>query len=144
MALPDTLASAWYGGGRAPWWTWPLAALYGGVIRLRRALYCIGWLRRERLPVPVVVIGNLTAGGTGKTPLTIAVAASLREHGFRPGVVSRGHGGTQREPLLLGGAPAPRQTRDAPRPLSASGAPVKDQTRVAADLSPVRRAGEEP
>jgi tetraacyldisaccharide 4'-kinase len=124
MALPDTLASAWYGGGRAPWWTWPLAALYGGVIRLRRALYRIGWLRREHLPVPVVVIGNLTAGGTGKTPLTIAVAASLREHGFRPGVVSRGHGGTQREPLLLGGSPDPRQVGDEPCLIRASGVPV--------------------
>lgn len=124
MALPDTLASAWYGAGRAPWWTWPLAALYGGVIRLRRALYCIGWLRREHLPVPVVVIGNLTAGGTGKTPLTIAVAASLREHGFRPGVVSRGHGGTQREPLLLGGSPDPRQVGDEPCLIRASGVPV--------------------
>jgi len=124
MALLDTLSTVWYGGGRAPWWTWPLAVLYGGVIRLRRALYRIGWLRRERLPVPVVVIGNLTAGGTGKTPLTIAVAANLREHGYRPGVVSRGHGGSQREPLLLGEAPDPRQVGDEPCLIRASGTPV--------------------
>ncbi|CAM5227052.1 tetraacyldisaccharide 4'-kinase [Rhodanobacter lindaniclasticus] len=124
MALLDTLATAWYDGGRAPWWTRPLAALYGGVNRLRRALYRRGWLRSERLPVPVVVIGNLTAGGTGKTPLTIAVAASLREHGYRPGVVSRGHGGTQREPLLLGDAPDPRVVGDEPCLIRASGVPV--------------------
>ena len=124
MALLDTLASAWYGGGRAPWWTRPLAALYGGVIRLRRTLYRSGWLRSERLPVPVVVIGNLTAGGTGKTPLAIAVAASLREHGYRPGVVSRGHGGAQREPLLLGDAPDPQQVGDEPCLIRASGVPV--------------------
>lgn len=124
MALLDTLASAWYGGGRAPWWAHPLAALYGGVIRLRRTLYRIGWLRSERLPVPVVVIGNLTAGGTGKTPLAIAVAAGLREHGYRPGVVSRGHGGTQREPLLLGDAPDPRMVGDEPCLIRASGVPV--------------------
>jgi tetraacyldisaccharide 4'-kinase len=124
MALLDTLASAWYGGGRAPWWTRPLAALYGGVIRLRRTLYRSGWLRSERLPVPVVVIGNLTAGGTGKTPLAIAVATSLREHGYRPGVVSRGHGGTQREPLLLGETPDPRQVGDEPCLIRASGVPV--------------------
>ena len=124
MALPDTLASAWYGGGRAPWWTWPLAWLYGAVTGLRRGLYLRGWLRSVRLPVPVVVVGNITAGGTGKTPLTIAVAASLREHGFRPGVVSRGHGGTQREPLLLGGSPDPRQVGDEPCLIRASGVPV--------------------
>ncbi|WP_037089090.1 tetraacyldisaccharide 4'-kinase, partial [Rhodanobacter sp. OR444] len=78
MALIDTLESAWYGNGRAPWWTAPLAALYGGVIRLRGALYRRGWLHSVRLPVPVVVIGNLTVGGTGKTPLTIVLARALR------------------------------------------------------------------
>lgn len=124
MALPDTLASAWYGAGRAPWWTWPLAALYGGVIRLRRALYRIGWLRRERLPVPVVVIGNLTAGGTGKTPLTIALAAALRERGWHPGVVSRGHGGSECGPLLLGETPDPHAVGDEPCLIRASGVPV--------------------
>ncbi|EIM03985.1 tetraacyldisaccharide 4'-kinase, partial [Rhodanobacter denitrificans] len=102
MALIDTLESAWYGSGHAPWWTAPLAALYGGAVSLRGALYRRGWLRSVRLPVPVVVVGNITAGGTGKTPLTIALAEALRERGYRPGVVSRGYGGRQREPLLLG------------------------------------------
>ena len=78
MALVDTLESAWYGKGRAPWWSAPLAALYGGVSCLRAAFYRHGWLRSERLPVPVVVIGNLSVGGTGKTPLTIAVVEALR------------------------------------------------------------------
>lgn len=124
MALIDTLQSAWYGGGRAPWWSAPLAALYGAVVRLRLRLYRLGWLRSERLPVPVVVIGNLTAGGTGKTPLTIAIAASLRQHGYRPGVVSRGYGGTQREPLLLGDTPNPAEVGDEPCLIHASGVPV--------------------
>ena len=52
MALIDTLESAWYAGGRLPWWTWPLAALYGGVIRLRSGLYRAGVLRSVRLPAP--------------------------------------------------------------------------------------------
>ena len=124
MALVDTLESAWYGDGRAPWWTRPLAALYGSAIRLRRRLYRIGWLHSVRLPVPVLVIGNLSVGGTGKTPLTIAVVASLRERGYHPGVVSRGYGGSQREPLLLGDAPDPLQVGDEPCLIHASGVPV--------------------
>ncbi|WP_049622575.1 tetraacyldisaccharide 4'-kinase [Frateuria defendens] len=124
MALADTLASAWYGGGRVPWWTRPLAALYGGVVALRRGLYRSGRLRRVRLPVPVVVIGNLTAGGTGKTPLTIALAEALRARGFRPGVVSRGYGGSLREPRLLGEHPDPAEVGDEPCLIRASGVPV--------------------
>lgn len=124
MALADTLEACWYGNGRAPWWTGPLAFAYGGVIRLRRWLYCRGWLRSERLPVPVVVIGNITAGGTGKTPLTLAVVDALRGQGFRPGVVSRGYGGRQREPALLGEAPDPQQFGDEPCLLRAEGTAV--------------------
>lgn len=124
MALIDTLESAWYAGGRAPWWTRPLAALYGGVIRLRGGLYRAGVLRSVRLPAPVIVIGNLSVGGTGKTPLTVAVAAALRAGGYRPGVVSRGYGGSQREPLLLGDTPDPAQVGDEPCLIHASGVPV--------------------
>ena len=124
MALIDTLESAWYEGARPPWWSWPLAALYGGVTRLRVGLYRGGWLRSERLPVPVVVVGNLSVGGTGKTPLTIAVAQALRQRGWQPGVVSRGYGGRQREPLLLDASPDPVQVGDEPCLIHASGAPV--------------------
>ncbi|OOG57200.1 tetraacyldisaccharide 4'-kinase [Rhodanobacter sp. C03] len=124
MALIDTLESAWYGGGRTPWWTWPLMVLYGGVIRLRGWLYRSGVLRSVRLPVPVVVIGNLSVGGTGKTPLTIAVVAALRARGYRPGVVSRGYGGSQREPILLDDAPDPARVGDEPCLIHASGVPV--------------------
>ncbi len=124
MALIDTLESAWYGSRRAPWWTWPLAALYGGVVRLRGVLYRAGWLRSVRLPVPVIVIGNLSVGGTGKTPLTIALVEALRARGRRPGVVSRGYGGSRREPLLLGIAPDPAEVGDEPCLIHASGVPV--------------------
>jgi tetraacyldisaccharide 4'-kinase len=124
MALIDTLESAWYADGRAPWWTRPLAALYGAAIGLRGKLYRVGILRSVRLPAPVIVIGNLSVGGTGKTPLTIAVAAALRARGYRPGVVSRGYGGSQREPLLLGDAPDPAQVGDEPCLIHASGVPV--------------------
>jgi tetraacyldisaccharide 4'-kinase len=124
VALIDTLESAWYAHGRAPWWVRPLALLYGGAINLRHALYRLGVMRSVRLPVPVIVVGNLSVGGTGKTPLTIAVAEALRAHGWRPGVVSRGYGGTQREPVLLGDAPDPAQVGDEPCLIHAGGVPV--------------------
>ncbi|MEO7066025.1 MAG: tetraacyldisaccharide 4'-kinase [Rhodanobacter sp.] len=124
MALLTTLQLAWYGKGRVPWWTWPLAALYGVVIRLRTQLYRGGWLRRVTLPVPVVVIGNLTVGGTGKTPLTIALVAELSARGYRPGVVSRGYGGRQRGPMLLTDVADPTLVGDEPCLIRASGVPV--------------------
>lgn len=124
MALADTLQAAWYEQGRAPWWVGPLSALYGGVTRLRRALYRAGVLRSERLSVPVIVIGNISVGGTGKTPLTLAVARALQQSGLRPGVVSRGYGGTQREPMLLTASPDPAQVGDEPCLIRASGIEV--------------------
>lgn len=71
----------------------PLAALYCGVAVTRRALYRAGLLERRRIGVPVVVVGNITVGGTGKTPLVTALANLLTRHGWRPAVVSRGYGG---------------------------------------------------
>ena len=124
MPLADTLVEAWYGKCRSPWWTRPLAGLYGALAALRRASYRIGALRSVRLPVPVIVIGNLTAGGTGKTPLTIALAEALRTRGFHPGVVSRGHGGQRRAPMLLGATADPAEVGDEPCLIRASGIPV--------------------
>jgi len=70
----------------------PLAAVFGAVAALRRALYRIGWLRSHPMPAPVIVVGNLIAGGAGKTPTVIAIVAALRRHGYTPGIVSRGYG----------------------------------------------------
>jgi tetraacyldisaccharide 4'-kinase len=69
-----------------------LAGLYGGLAGLRRRAYAAGWLRRHSAPVPVVVVGNIAVGGTGKTPLTIALVERLRAAGWNPGVASRGYG----------------------------------------------------
>jgi tetraacyldisaccharide 4'-kinase len=74
----------------------PLATLYCAAAMLKRRLYRGGWLRAVSFPVPVVVVGNITVGGTGKTPLVLWIARHLAEHGWRPGVVTRGYGGRAR------------------------------------------------
>jgi tetraacyldisaccharide 4'-kinase len=80
----------------------PPGLLYGGLVRLRNRLYDRGLLRAHRFPCPVVAFGNLTVGGTGKTPLTSFVAAALAEAGYQVGIVSRGYGRAGgRTPLLV-------------------------------------------
>ncbi|MGH8212622.1 MAG: tetraacyldisaccharide 4'-kinase [Rhodanobacteraceae bacterium] len=114
MSLSESLQERWYQEHSPPRWTLPVAALYGFVIRMRRAWYRRGWLRSERLSVPVIVVGNITVGGTGKTPLVMALVEALRAHGFQPGVVSRGYGGGARAPMLLDENPDPREVGDEP------------------------------
>jgi tetraacyldisaccharide 4'-kinase len=99
------LTAMWYGSGRSRWHprSWvratlstallPLAAVFGAAVRVRRGRYA-AIPAGGKLPVPVVVVGNLTVGGAGKTPLVIALVDALRAAGYRPGVVSRGHGGS--------------------------------------------------
>ena len=70
----------------------PFAALFGCASAVRRAFYSNGIFAAQRLPVPVLVVGNLTVGGSGKTPLVIALARALSDDGWRPGVISRGYG----------------------------------------------------
>jgi tetraacyldisaccharide 4'-kinase len=82
----------WYDGGKVPTIAKLLSPLYGMVAGLRRGLYRRGILRSRHVPVPVIVVGNITAGGTGKTPLTIELVTRLREAGWKPGVASRGYG----------------------------------------------------
>jgi tetraacyldisaccharide 4'-kinase len=106
------LQSVWYGGRAPSLWLRALSLLFGALGGLRRRLYTAGLLPRLRLPVPVVVVGNISVGGTGKTPLTIALVEALRERGFRPGVVSRGHGGSVREPRLLDAQMTPQLAGD--------------------------------
>lgn len=90
--LQDKTPVYWYGEATSPWHTRLLAALYGAAVSLRRKLFRKGLLRSHKLSVPVIVIGNVSVGGTGKTPLTIAVVRRLRDAGWKPGVASRGYG----------------------------------------------------
>jgi len=105
----------WYGSGAAAVPLLPLAGLFWLVATLRRLAFRAGLLGAARLPVPVIVVGNLTAGGAGKTPLVIWLAHHLRRRGVRPGILSRGYRGTARtfpaavtaetDPTLVGDEP---------------------------------------
>ena len=83
----------WYGHSPLVWILVPLSLLYKSIIRGKSYLYRSGLLKPHRVSAPVIIIGNITAGGTGKTPLTIWLARKLREEGFAPGIISRGYRG---------------------------------------------------
>jgi len=83
----------WY--SRSPWLVLltPLSLLFRILVRVRRAAYRKGLLRSHRIAAPVIVVGNITVGGTGKTPLVAWLAGYLREQGYKPGIIARGYGG---------------------------------------------------
>jgi tetraacyldisaccharide 4'-kinase len=105
------LGHRWYGGA-PPLALQPLAALYGLITRIRRTAYARGWCRSRHPGVPVIVVGNLTTGGTGKTPLVLWLVAELRHAGQRPGVVLRGYGGTVRDARLVSASDTAEQVGD--------------------------------
>ena len=82
----------WQSRGIAAWALWPLSLLYGSLVELRRVLYQRGILKTEHPGRPVVVVGNVIAGGAGKTPVVIALVRHLQARGLRAGVISRGYG----------------------------------------------------
>jgi tetraacyldisaccharide 4'-kinase len=113
--------------GWCPWHVLllPLSWLFRLLSGLRRAAYRLGWLKQTRLPVPVIVVGNITAGGSGKTPLVIWLARVLREAGWRPGVISRGYGGRGAEPMPATASADPARVGDEPVLIArAAGVPV--------------------
>ncbi|HBR99145.1 MAG TPA: tetraacyldisaccharide 4'-kinase [Gammaproteobacteria bacterium] len=93
----------------------PLAALFCAVVAVRRRLYDRGIKPVWQSPVPVVVVGNITVGGTGKTPVVIALIEALRAQGYRPGVVSRGYGGARQDaPLRVSATTSATDAGDEP------------------------------
>jgi tetraacyldisaccharide 4'-kinase len=93
----------------------PLSFLYRNLINLRRLSFYLGIKKSTRLSVPVIIVGNITVGGTGKTPLVIYLANLLKKQGYRPGIVSRGYGAktknfpcavlSESDPILVGDEP---------------------------------------
>ena len=92
MSAAARLRQAWQQRGPLALLLWPLTLPYRLLTALRRALYRTGLLKQHRLPVPVIVVGNVIVGGAGKTPVTLALLQHLRAAGWRPGVISRGYG----------------------------------------------------
>jgi tetraacyldisaccharide 4'-kinase len=78
-----------------------LSLPYGGAVRARNRLFDLGVLKQEKVGCPVVSVGNLTVGGTGKTPMVILLAGMLRDRGMRPAVLSRGYGGKSTSDVLV-------------------------------------------
>lgn len=96
--LASSLPRRWYERRLTPalWPLLPLSWLFAGLAGLRRWLFRCAVLRTQRLAVPVIVVGNLTVGGSGKTPLVLWLVERLREAGWRPGIISGGYGGRGR------------------------------------------------
>src|SRR5690606_29334872 len=92
-SVATLLNRIWYGNNPLRWALWPVAAVYLALARLRRAAYRRGWRQAVETAVPVIVVGNVSVGGTGKTPFVIWLAAQLVQRGRKVGIVTRGYRG---------------------------------------------------
>ena len=109
--LARKLTDIWYKDLYIGTWLMPLGFLFSDIARFRKFLYRIGVLKTQRLPVPVIIVGNITVGGTGKTPLIIALAKLLQEQGYKVGIISRGYGGDE-QPHIVSIVSDPKQVGD--------------------------------
>jgi tetraacyldisaccharide 4'-kinase len=113
-ALPGSwIERAWY-SGRAPWPLRPLSWIFQLVVTVRRKLYAVGLLPSGHPGVPVIVIGNISVGGTGKTPLTLWLAGQLAARGLKVGIATRGYGGATRNARLVPPGADPLEFGDEP------------------------------
>jgi len=121
----DGLIQVWQGRGPLAWLLLPVGFIFFALAALRRLAYRFGWLTSERLPVPVVVVGNIIAGGAGKTPLTLWLAKRLTAAGRKPGIVSRGYGRIGNQIAKVGAGGTAQDYGDEPLLLARrSGCPV--------------------
>lgn len=125
MSVAERLQAIWYGDKPPPLWLRALVPIYASLRLLHRLPYRLLWRAPQRLPVPVVVVGNLTVGGSGKTPLVVALIDGLGQRGWNPGVISRGYGGSASMPMRVDGHSDPAVVGDEPCLIrQRSGAPV--------------------
>jgi tetraacyldisaccharide 4'-kinase len=122
---PEFAARHWYRLSPISVLLYPLSLVFRLAVALRRLLFRLGVLSSVRIGIPVIVVGNLTVGGTGKTPLILALANALRESGLRPGILSRGYGGTNVSPRAVAAGDEAERVGDEPLLLAErSGCPV--------------------
>jgi tetraacyldisaccharide 4'-kinase len=115
----------WYRRGPLAWLLWPASLAFGALVLARRLLYAVRLLPGAHPGLPVIVVGNLTVGGSGKTPLVIWIAELLKKHGWSPAIVSRGYGGRARAPRAATVADEAEVVGDEPIVLARrSGCPV--------------------
>lgn len=124
-ATADTLMRAWQRKSPLAIALLPLSWIYRILVGIRRALYAAGWLKQVTLPVPVIVVGNIFVGGTGKTPFVIWLVEALRERGWKPGVISRGYGAHVDRVIEVRADSLPSEVGDEPLLIAQkTGAPV--------------------
>ena len=128
----------WYRRGVLAWLLWPASLVFRAGVAVRRALYFLRLLQSSHPGIPVIIVGNLTVGGSGKTPLVIWIAEFLKAKGWSPGIVSRGYGAKVEAPRAATLASDPAEVGDEPIVLSRrAGCPVwigPERVRVAAVL----------
>lgn len=90
--MEKALTQAWVRRGPLAWALWPVSVVFGSLVALRRWLYRVGILKSKRMPVAVVIVGNVVAGGVGKTPVVMALVRHFQDKGLAVGMVSRGYG----------------------------------------------------
>ena len=115
----------WSRRGAIAWLLWPASLVFGLAVFFRHLFFRLHLFKSHAAGIPVIVVGNLTAGGSGKTPLVLRIVELLREHGWKPGIVSRGYGGTAEHPVEANIASDPAEVGDEPILLARrSGCPV--------------------
>src|SRR5688572_4774130 len=128
----------WYRRGAIAWLLWPASLVFRCLVSLRRILYRLRILKSAHPGIPVIVVGNLSVGGSGKTPLTLWIAEFLKSKGWTPGIVARGYGATIPAPRAATVASDAAEVGDEPVLLARrSGCPVwvgADRLRVIAAL----------
>lgn len=125
--MSQRISAWWYRRSLVPW-LWPLVPLTWLFVlfsALRRMLFKLGMRSSYRAPVPVIVVGNISVGGTGKTPLVVRLVSALQDAGFKPGIVSRGYGGKGPFPQSVDAQSEAAQVGDEPTMLATiTGVPV--------------------
>lgn len=115
MSIETTMTRAWQRQAAWLWLLLPVSWLYGFITMARRQAYQVGLFSSYRAPIPLMVIGNITVGGSGKTPLIIALVTHLQKQGIKVGVISRGYGGDSNQmPALVHADSLPSIVGDEP------------------------------